>query len=407
MPPKKNKGASAKTEQKKKDRIIEDKTFGLKNKKGSKQQKFVKHVNQQVKAGGDPSAKRIEQQRLEEKKKKEEEKRKREEMDSLFKPVVIQNKVGKGADPKSVLCAFFKQGLCHKGDRCKFSHDLAIERKGEKRSLYSDVREEDMANDTMDKWDEDKLKEVVEKKHGAGNKQKTKTDIVCKHFVQAIEEKKYGWFWACPNGGTNCMYRHALPPGFVLKSEQKKMDAQAEQISIEDLVEKERAALGSKVTRVTLETFLAWKKRKKEEKIKQMRANKDSRQRDFKSGKCLGVSGREVFEFQPEMVGADDDEADEVTYEHSDDEAEKVEVRGISDAMFVPEEVDSSGTQASSERLKSMNHDENDKLSEAAGGEVVTNGVTKDEVATDVPVDEDLFTEDLDDLDAELEGLDV
>lgn len=33
-------------------------------------------------------------------------------------------------------------------------------------------------DDTMDNWDEDKLKEVVEKKHGEGNKQRPSTDIV-------------------------------------------------------------------------------------------------------------------------------------------------------------------------------------------------------------------------------------
>jgi hypothetical protein len=36
---------------------------------------------------------------------------------------------------------YFKQGSCTKGAKCKFSHDLAIERKAEKRSLYDDVRE--------------------------------------------------------------------------------------------------------------------------------------------------------------------------------------------------------------------------------------------------------------------------
>ena len=41
-----------------------------------------------------------------------------------------------GADPKSVLCAFYKQGLCTKGDKCKFSHDLTMGRKAEKRSVY-------------------------------------------------------------------------------------------------------------------------------------------------------------------------------------------------------------------------------------------------------------------------------
>lgn len=45
-----------------------------------------------------------------------------------------------GADPKSVLCMYFKQGTCTKGAKCKFSHDLAIERKAEKRSLYDDAR---------------------------------------------------------------------------------------------------------------------------------------------------------------------------------------------------------------------------------------------------------------------------
>lgn len=49
-----------------------------------------------------------------------------------------------GVDPKSVLCAFFKQGQCTKGDKCKFSHDLTIERKCEKRSLYVDERDDEL-----------------------------------------------------------------------------------------------------------------------------------------------------------------------------------------------------------------------------------------------------------------------
>jgi len=53
MPPKKvPASASKKTETKKKEKIIEDKTFGLKNKKGSKQQKFIQQVEKQVKSGG-------------------------------------------------------------------------------------------------------------------------------------------------------------------------------------------------------------------------------------------------------------------------------------------------------------------------------------------------------------------
>ena len=75
-----------------------------------------------------------------------------------------------------MLCAFFKQGQCTKGDRCKFSHDLTLERKAEKRSLYCDMRDDE--NDTMENWDEAKLKEVVEKKHGESEKKMPTTDIV-------------------------------------------------------------------------------------------------------------------------------------------------------------------------------------------------------------------------------------
>lgn len=93
----------------------------------------------------------------------------------MHRPVQTQ-KIEKGTDPKSVVCAFFKAGQCGKGDRCKFSHDLAVERKVEKRSLYVDMRDAD-ENDTMDNWDDEKLAEVVDKKHGQ-EKAMPKTDIV-------------------------------------------------------------------------------------------------------------------------------------------------------------------------------------------------------------------------------------
>ena len=41
-----------------------------------------------------------------------------------------------------MLCAFFKQGQCAKGAKCKFSHDLNVERKGEKINIYADTRDE-------------------------------------------------------------------------------------------------------------------------------------------------------------------------------------------------------------------------------------------------------------------------
>lgn len=61
---------------------------------------------------------------------------------------------------------------------------------------------------------------------------------MCKFFLDAIENNKYGWFWVCPAGGGECMYRHALPPGFVLKRDKKKEEKDQE-ISMEELIESE------------------------------------------------------------------------------------------------------------------------------------------------------------------------
>lgn len=61
-------------------------------------------------------------------------------MDSIFRPAASQ-KISAGADPKSVLCVFYKQGMCTKGDKCKFSHDIELERKAEKKSMYVDSRD--------------------------------------------------------------------------------------------------------------------------------------------------------------------------------------------------------------------------------------------------------------------------
>ncbi|XP_078048760.1 zinc finger CCCH domain-containing protein 15 homolog [Augochlora pura] len=397
MPPKKAPAPSKKADQKKKEKVIEDKTFGIKNKKGAKQQKFIQQVEKQVKSGGvnprkldDPNVKKLEK----EKKLKEQ-----KELALIFKPVQAQ-KIDKGTDPKSVVCAFFKQGQCTKGDKCKFSHDLSVERKAEKRSLYCDMRDDDdKETDTMDKWDEDKLKEVVEKKHGGGNR--PTTDIICKHFLEAVEKSKYGWFWECPSG-QKCIYRHALPPGFVLKKDKKKEDKKDE-ISLEDLIEKERANLGPHQTKITLETFLAWKKRKLKEKKEQAIKDEEKRRNDYKAGRQVGISGREMFYFNPDLaVGDGIDDGDEAisSYVREEEDEERIEYRELDmDRLgFEASEIDSTGiTVASADRLKN---------NEVADGENST--VTLGEGAAALAINENLFLEeDLRGLEDELEDIDL
>ncbi|KAM1648231.1 hypothetical protein ACFX1Q_010270 [Malus domestica] len=230
MPPKQQ----SKADLAKKQKIVEDKTFGLKNKNKSKNvQKYVQSLKQSVELKPDPSKTAV-------KKKKEEEKAKDKELNELFKVAVSQPKVPVGVDPKSIVCEFYKVGQCAKGFKCKFSHDLNVQRKGEKIDIYSDKRDNE---ETMEAWDQETLEKVVESKKNE-YKQNKPTDIVCKYFLEAVEKKQYGWFWVCPNGGKNCHYRHALPPGYVLKSQMKALlEEESEKIPIEEEIENQRAKL--------------------------------------------------------------------------------------------------------------------------------------------------------------------
>lgn len=404
MPPKKQPpAASKKTEQKKKEKIVEDKTFGLKNKKGAKTQKYIQQVAKCYNANQGKDQPKTS--------KKEEKKKELEEFNKIFKPVVTQ-KVEKGVDPKSVICVFFKQGQCSKGDKCKFSHNLAVEKKGEKRNIYEDTREEDK----MEDWDEDKLKDVVEKKHGEKERTKPKTEIICKFFLEALEANKYGWFWECPNGGDKCHYRHALPPGFVLKRDLKKADKKDE-ISIEDLVEKERAKLDYNLPKITLQTFMEWKKRKINDKREKSRKETERKKAEYKAGRNIGLSGREMFTFNPDLVndGAlDDDEAtfdnlrreDQDDNESSDQQIKEIDFNALQNDL---RDVDGSGTQILGKRqFDTRDDDDTGDATPSAEATATTSSVSEVKI-DDIPIDENLFDddEDLDDLDEELADLKV
>ncbi|KAJ5893672.1 Translation machinery-associated protein 46 [Penicillium taxi] len=273
MPPKK---ADA---PKKKKATVDDKTFGMKNKKGGAVKKQIQQLQTQALSNKPLDAKKKEAERVKrEAEKKAAEDAKRETAD-LFKPVQVQ-KVPFGVDPKTVLCVFHKKGGCEKGRKCKFSHDLNIERKAAKKDLYTDSREvdkdEEKKADTIDTWDEEKLRSVVLSKHG--NPQTT-TDKVCKYFIDAVENQKYGWFWTCPNGGNKCMYKHSLPPGFILKTKEQKAAEKAlmdksplATLTLEDWLETERTKLTGTLTPVTEESFAKWKKERLDKKAAEIEA---------------------------------------------------------------------------------------------------------------------------------------
>lgn len=308
MPPKK-----VANEPPKKRMTADDKTFGMKNKKGGAAQKQIKQIAQASATAKTPEEKKKQADKLQREKEKAASEAAAKEAAELFKPVQVQ-KVPFGVDPKTVLCQFFKKGHCDKGRKCKFSHDLAVERKTAKKNLYEDMRDGDgeededgKKKDDMADWDEEKLRQVVKSKHG--NPQTT-TDKVCKYFIEAVENGKYGWFWTCPNGGDKCMYKHSLPPGFVLKTKEQRAAEKAlmdksplATLTLEDFLESERHKLTGTLTPVNPETFAKWKK----ERL-------DKKQAEEEAKKMKEATGRAMFEkgdWQASDSEGDDDDDDD------------------------------------------------------------------------------------------------
>lgn len=84
-------------------------------------------------------------------------------------------------------------------------------------------------------------------------------------------------------------------------------------MSIEDFLEKERHKLGKNLTPVTVETFAAWKKTRADRIEQEEQAKRKAKEAAYKAGKMLQFSGRELFDFNPEIAGADeDDDGDDV-----------------------------------------------------------------------------------------------
>lgn len=147
---------------------------------------------------------------------------------------------------------------------------------------------------------------------------------ICKYFLDAVEKSQYGWFWECPNGST-CHYRHALPPGFVLKKDRVKEKASTEEFSLEDWIETERGKLDhSKLTPVTKESFEAWKIARIAKRTSEEKKSRDQKEASVRAGRMAGLSGRDLFSFRPDLFVDDDDAADDDVYADraSDDEGE-------------------------------------------------------------------------------------
>ncbi|KMZ77531.1 hypothetical protein PVIIG_01501 [Plasmodium vivax India VII] len=288
MPPKKE---NTKKLEKEKQKIVEDKTFGLKNKNKSKSvQRYIKGVQQQV---------------FQTKKKPDEKKKEEKEKEKLNQQKLLLNSI------------YQKTEKVKKINETSSTYDPKKSKESQKIDIYTDIRDNknDKENDTIDQWDINKLNEVINIRH----KNINKTDIICKYFLSAVENKQYGWFWVCPNGGDNCKYKHCLPQGYVLKKPEP-TENEKDDIPLEDIIEEERTQFINNGTAVTLEIFKKWLAEREEKNKLKKDEQKDKTE---KKGRTNVLSGKELFTYDPTLFVDDDNAANTNEYDdlfYDDDE---------------------------------------------------------------------------------------
>lgn len=161
------------------------------------------------------------------------------------------------------------------------------------------AQEEEMKKNVMSSEKIDIYKDPRDEK---GLEIPDKTEIICKFFMEAVEKDKYGFLWVCPNNGEMCQYRHCLPPGMVIIKDVPLEKPDDDEMTLEERIDEERQTLQSDgLTRVTKDTFEAWKIRKREEeerKVEEARVEAAKKQ----GGKGLQVmSGRMLFKYDPTL----------------------------------------------------------------------------------------------------------
>ena len=126
------------------------------------------------------------------------------------------------------------------------------------------------------------------------------------------------------------MYKHSLPPGFILKTKEQRAAEKAlmdksplKTLTLEDFLESERHKLTGTLTPVTPESFAKWKK----ERLDKKAAEDEARQAKEATGRAMFEKGGwedSEEEDESEEEGDAEDEADEWDMESMRRETERI-----------------------------------------------------------------------------------
>lgn len=154
-----------------------------------------------------------------------------------------------------------------------------------------------------------------------------KTDIVCKHFLDAIRKRVYGYKWQCPNGD-ECHYKHCLPKDYViksLKSDQQEDMTFEEFQDLEEKIDAEREKLAENGTKLNEKLFKEWVEKRRKEKEKTTDEKKLDLIKKLKTGRELFSSNKDDFK--------DDENADEDKYDNEFNALEE-ETKNIQEQLW-------------------------------------------------------------------------
>ena len=155
------------------------------------------------------------------------------------------------------------------------------------------------------------------------------------------------------------MYKHSLPPGFVLKTKEQRAAEKAlmdksplKTLTLEDFLESERHKLTGTLTPVTPETFAKWKK----ERLDKKAAEDEARQAKEATGRAMfekgGWDDSEDEEDESEDDGGEEDgndwdmESMRRETERNREENEKKRLEGVGGQAAIETDINGQGEEA-------------------------------------------------------------